>query len=889
MEMFEGGIFVRKFTKRAVSLAVASFVTVTSVFAGSSINANAATTSILATTTKNDTYKVTFTAPSSWTGTVYAYAYYDVTSANGTITQEEPLGYWPGTKATKVSGNTYSATVPTSVGSANVIFASITGTVGTEAKEGKRENADGTTTVTHYYESTTEAQLPLDGEGGFVVNSDADISSTGVVTKVTPAVTPTTEPTKTPKVTSTPKVTKEPTAAPTVTPVSGPQVTVSEPNGTSYYEETNDTLSVIVDLAEGATSATYSVDNGPETTITGKTIVTLGEGKIANSEINLKVTSTDGTTTNTQEFTYFKKSQASESSTKTSKKSVSASMVSLFSTVKSFASATVNKNLPVHFKIPASDWEGSDRTVYCYAYYDVTTSYGTETIKPLGIWPGTAMTKNGAYYDVKIPTTVGSVKVMFSCVIGGKGQPYYKGDLLPDGTRCSEEHYSCNVLYKLPYGYSGTDEFGNAIPYNGLQVTDETWITVDGYDTNNLYSEKTTPVTPIPSTASPTPTVTSSTKPGDGTETPDPSASPALSTELNGYFGASLSAPQYNTTSQTLSAVALNATGDVTYAFSVDGKEVYSGSNSVIDWDTTKLTAGTHEISAKITDSKGNVWSETKNYTIAVDGSVVEPTATPEVTVEPTVEPTATPEVTVEPTVEPTATPEVTVEPTTVPTVAPTAVATAVPTTQPAINIDNSGSQNPSNSVSGGAVTSAGSIAISFSKKNKTAGETIKVKAKVSGVDEVYKLSYAVKKTGGKTKTLAKKVNKKTVSWTPTAKGTYTVTVKAYSEDGKVLATGTTKYKVKKRVITISSIKPASTKVGKVTTIKIKGKTTKGKLKIKVVIKNKKGKTVKTKKYSKKKTFTWKPTKKGTYTMKVTAKNGKGVVVSKTKKIKVKK
>ena len=163
------------------------------------------------------------------------------------------------------------------------------------------------------------------------------------------------------------------------------------------------------------------------------------------------------------------------------------------------------------------------------------------------------------------------------------------------------------------------------------------------------------------------------------------------------------------------------------------------------------------------------------------------------------------------------------------------------------------------------------------------------VKAKVSGVDEVYKLSYAVKKTGGKTKTLAKKVNKKTVSWTPTAKGTYTVTVKAYSEDGKVLATGTTKYKVKKRVITISSIKPASTKVGKVTTIKIKGKTTKGKLKIKVVIKNKKGKTVKTKKYSKKKTFTWKPTKKGTYTMKVTAKNGKGVVVSKTKKIKVKK
>jgi len=71
--------------------------------------------------------------------------------------------------------------------------------------------------------------------------------------------------------------------------------------------------------------------------------------------------------------------------------------------------------------------------------------------------------------------------------------------------------------------------------------------------------------------------------------------------------------------------------------------------------------------------------------------------------------------------------------------------------------------------------------------------------------------------------------------------------------------------------------------------VKIKGKTTKGTLKIKVVIKNSKNKTVKTKKYSKKKTFKWKPSKKGTYTITVTAKNGKGVVVSKAKKIKVKK
>ncbi len=883
--MKEGGIFVKKFTKRAVSLAVASFVTVTSVFTGSTINANAATTSILATTTKSDTYKVTFTAPSDWTGTVYAYAYYTVADSSGTKTKQEPLQMWPGTAMTKNSDGTYSINVDTTEGYTRMIFANVTENLSeVEIKYDEVNNQK-------YYNFKTQlAQVPAHSEDtavedGAYVTSDCTISSTGVVTNVTPTATPTTEPTKTPEVTATPKVTEEPTAAPTVTPVSGPQVTVSEANGTSYYEETNDSLSVVVDLAEGATSATYSVDNGPETTITGKTIVKLGEGKIANSEIRLKVTSTDGTTTNTQEFTYYKKSKASETATKTSKKSISASMVSLFSTVKTFASASTRKELPVHFKIPASDWEGTEldgtpRTVYCYAYY----VENGRIERPLGIWPGKAMTKNGDYYNVTIDAPQGSVKVMFSSVIGGKGQHYNEGAILSDGAIATEEHYQCNVKYKLPYGYSGKDEYGNDIPYDGLQISDETWITVDGYNSNNLAITGTSTVTPIPSTASPTPTAT--TTPDAGKETPDPSATATapVSTELDGYFGASLSAPQYNTTAQTLSAVALNATGDVTYAFSVDGEEIYSGSKSILDWTPSNLTEGTHVISAKITDSKGNVWTETKNYTISVDATA-EATATPEVTVEPTVEPTVTPEVTVEPTVEPTATPEVTVEPTVVPTTVPT----VAPTATVSVNIDNSGSQNPSNAVSGSAVTSPGSIAITFSKKNKTAGETIKVKANVSGIDEVYKLSYAVKKTGGKTKTLAKKVNKKSVSWTPTTKGTYTVTVKAYSEEGNVLATATTKYKVKKRVITISSIKPASTKVGKVTTIKIKGKTTKGKLKIKVVIKNSKNKTVKTKKYSKKKTFTWKPSKKGTYTIKVTAKNGKGVVVSKTKKIKVKK
>ena len=539
---------MRKFTKKAISLAVALFVTVTSAFARSSINANAATTSILDTTNKqNDTYNVTFTAP---------------------------------------------------------------------------------------------------------------------------------------------EVTKEPTIAPTVIPVNGPQVTVSEPNGTSYYEETNDTLSVVIDLAEGATSATYSIDNGPKTTITGKTIIKLGEGKIANSAISLKVTSTDGTTANTQEFTYYKKSKASENATTTTQKNLSASMLSLFGTVKTFATDTSKaKILPVHFKLPTSDWEGAGRTVYCYAYY----VENGKIERPLGIWPGEPMKKNGDYYELNIDAPTGYVQVVFSSIVGAKGYHYYPGDILKDGTIAVEEHYDCNVDKKLPYGYYGSN------PKEGIRIENEAWIaqkgTANEEDANSLTITKEVPVTPIPST-----TTTPSATPDSGKETPNPSASPAapVSTGLNGYFGASLSAPQYNTTKQTLSAVALNAKGTVTYSFSVDGTVFYSGSMSTMDWDASTLMEGTHTISAKITDGEGNVWEATKIYTIAVDGTNVVPTETPVVTTTPSTIPTETPAVTETPVPRvPTATAIVgTFTPSAIPTAKPstptaTPVVTATPSTTTTVSTDN--------------------------------------------------------------------------------------------------------------------------------------------------------------------------------------------------------
>lgn len=357
---------MKKFTKKAVSLAVASFVTVSSAFGGNVISADAATKNVVSAMAVTQNFNVTYTPPTSWTGDIYAYCYNVEENASGKNWHED-LGCWPGTKMTSKGSGTYSVSIPTTMSSTRVIFASVTEPLtedkkAYDSKEGK-----------YYYTSKIQAQSPIDGEEGLVINSDSSVDAAGNVTKVTPA---TEAPTATPIVTKTP-ATEKPTAAPTVTPVDGPQVKVSVANATSYYEEDSDTLSVVMDLADGATSATYSIDNGPKTTVTGKTVIKLGEGKIAGTDITLDVTSTDGKTENTQTFTYSKKSKAAESAT-TSKTAV-ASIQSAFSVVKA-SSVSVEKTLPVHFKVPASDWETNGYNVFCYAYY--TNEYG-KVEKPL--------------------------------------------------------------------------------------------------------------------------------------------------------------------------------------------------------------------------------------------------------------------------------------------------------------------------------------------------------------------------------------------------------------------------------------------------------------------------------------------------------------------------
>lgn len=513
---------MRKFAKKVVCFALTSIVTVSSAF-GTVPFTKQVDTKITAYAAQTSTYTVNFTAPTDedWTGTtVYAYAYYDVTT-NGKTTTEKPLGPWPGTPATKNADGTYSANVTTTTGSAKVIFASIDGPLREQSQD-----ADGNI----YYECTKKAQLPsgweLDADGnpvqdehgnyipvdGYTISSnawivDGKVSTTNPNQTAAPTATPTQKPTTAPTATPTTVPTVAPTAVPTVEPVSGPQVYVNKENGTSFYEENGDYMTVELRPVAGATSITYSVDNGPAKTATGTTQVKIGEGKIANSPITLKVTSTNGTVTNTQTFNYFKKTKALDASAAASKKTtVAKSMVSLFSTVRT-AAVSQTRKLKVHFNLPTTDrdkWTGNDVHIYCYAYYDETINGKTTTQKPFGAWPGTEMSKDsdGSYYQ-EVTTSVPYAKVMFVSVKGGKGSYTYNNQ--------GEDYYACDQLAKLPDGWvtdgegnAITDSYGNWIPVDGYIVTSETWFT-GGSITSTATATPTVTATPTAEvTATPT-------------------------------------------------------------------------------------------------------------------------------------------------------------------------------------------------------------------------------------------------------------------------------------------------------------------------------------------------------------------------------------------------
>ena len=250
-------------------------------------------------------------------------------------------------------------------------------------------------------------------------------------------------------------------------------------------------------------------------------------------------------------------------------------------------------------------------------------------------------------------------------------------------------------------------------------------------------------------------------------------------------------------------------------------------------------------------------------------------TATPVVTSAPaTTAPATTAPATA--TVEPTNAPEETASAAPTASVQPTAIVSAAPATATPV-------------ASGPVITAtATSITgdISFSKTNKTVGETIKVKFALKNVANVadYNYTYSVVKDS-KEKVLAKNTTKTSVNWTLASKGTYQVIVNIYDANNTFVGTASTTYTAKARVITVKSLK--AVKKGKNVKITAKAKVKSGKLKYKFVVKNKKNKTVATRKYAKKNNMTVKLSKKGTYKVYLYVTNGKATVL-KAKSFKVK-
>ena len=192
--------------------------------------------------------------------------------------------------------------------------------------------------------------------------------------------------------------------------------------------------------------------------------------------------------------------------------------------------------------------------------------------------------------------------------------------------------------------------------------------------------------------------------------------------------------------------------------------------------------------------------------------------------------------------------------------------------------------------MSGATVTTAPAATlaanITFSKENASAGEVVTVKANLVNAKQGATYTYSF---FAGDKTLADKTTANTTKWTTSTKGEDNVQVVVY-ENGTPALTSTVKYIVTKRVITIKSIKAKTTKKKgkKILTITTKATATAGKPKYKIVLKKKNGKKVASKGYSAKNQLVWKKAKKGTYKVTVTVQNGTGVVVSKTKTVKVK-
>ena len=230
----------------------------------------------------------------NWSG-VYAYIY----TGEGASAKE--VAKWPGTAMTKDSSTGYyKLDVPSGFESGRVIFT---------------ENADATTN-----------RYPADQIPGLEIGDSSKLFKAG-------------------------NTWENYTSAPPPIPDKDPTVTSSQASGSSFTTETYD---VTLGLAN-AVSGTYSVDNGPTKTFTSSTKVTIGEGKIGDSDVTIKATATnDKGTTKNYTFTYKKTYVKKTSSTKTLSANAAARAVA--------ATAASSSSLASYYKTNAVG-KGSSKTI----------------------------------------------------------------------------------------------------------------------------------------------------------------------------------------------------------------------------------------------------------------------------------------------------------------------------------------------------------------------------------------------------------------------------------------------------------------------------------------------------------------------------------------------
>ncbi len=344
------------------------------------------------------------------------------------------------------------------------------------------------------------------------------------------------------------------------------------------------------------------------------------------------------------------------------------------------------------------------------------------------------------------------------------------------------------------------------------------------------------------SVATATPEATNNVATATPEVTPNVTATPIVPEDTDQMvvnFGAEKAAPQVAGTTLKLEAKPYNTTGTCQYQFAVDGQVVqeYSESTSY-NW---YATSGKHTISVSVKDETGKYVVVEKNYTVMGDNPATQgPTATPEVT------------------------PNV----------------TATPVQSPTI-------EDPKETEAPVEITVKASFGKASPQKVNTA---IKITPRVSGTKNSYKYSVMAElKNSTYTQRVASNSTAKSVTWKPKKAGTYKITISVTDSEG-YKGVKTYNYVIKQPKLTVKgSISKKSIKLGQKVKITASGTASKGTLKFKITSK-KKGdkKTVVLKKYSTKKTCTWKPKKKGTYTITVYAKDGSGKQVKKTLKLTVK-